>query len=506
MVNANVSPIARSILLALVALAPCSIVVAESRNARYLGGTLAGTAPSDTARFALQTPYGRETFEFSTATQTTDGIIHYHGTTYRRGATLGRSKAALSLDNGAAHVFFTSRRTGRPMAATFSVAKGVVSNVRISKPNRFSTLPCGHADHSVSEPLAANGLGMYGLRTAAGIVSSSGQTNSQKFAPPRILEVGLYADAQFTDLHGSSTNRYMQATMNAVDLLYMNELGIRVKTRTARIAKARPQSGQNYRPEQVLEDFRRKQLDRSRSTDLHHLFTGKLFTDTTIGLAYVAAACTAGGEYAVGLSRSVKPALQPLVAAHELAHGLSAVHDSTPLSIMNPAVSAANTTVSETARADIYQFVSEAGSCIKPDNTPAVTLSLSTADSMFTADVGIQTWSLGACTVALQAQVASSPRVNRRGAKRLRWRTVTSSSVDVSRPGQQVSTRFSTIAPSYSDKKLKRFRFRSVLSCQSGRATSPIQSTVPQTLGAITLTNSPAKDWLSALIANFRNI
>jgi hypothetical protein len=500
-----ISPIARSILLALVALAPSSSLFAEPRNARFLGGTWIGSAQSQSIRFALQTPYGREIFTFSPASQSTDEVTHYHGVSYRRGATRGRTRAALSIDSRVGHVFFTSRRTGRPMAATFAIAEDSIGNVHISKTTRFTTLPCGHSDHTSIDPIAAKGLGMYALRSAGGPTAPLSQTVTGAFSPPRILEVGLYADAQFTNLHGSSTNRYMQATMNAVDLLYMSELGIRVKTRTIRIAKARPRSGQGHQPEQVLEEFRRMQVDSSQSADLHHLFTGKLFTDTTIGLAYVATACTAGGDYAVGLSRSVKPALQPLVAAHELAHGLSAVHDSTPLSLMNPALSPTNTTIPETARADIHQFVSETGSCIKPDDTPSVTLSLSILDGTFTADIGAQTWSIGSCAVALQAQVATPSHKVRKGAKRFRWRTITSASVGASRPGERFSTRFSTSSPSYSDKKLKRFRFRSVLSCNQSRAISQIQSALPQQIGATTLTDAPAKDWLTTLIANFRN-
>ncbi len=478
---------------------------AESPNARFLGGTVLGPqgAPSSsTITFALKTPSGRETFRFFRDDLLSPSTANYRGSTSRRAGTAQRTPAALTTDGRASQVFFSSRRTGRPMAATIFHEHGSVTSIRVSKVNRFTTLPCGHQEHQDSPLLAVNGLGMY--RASASEQPDAPAVTTAKFSPARILEVSAYADAQFVASHGKATERYMQATMNAAALLYMNELGIRVKSQVLNLPRAGARSERSYRAEQVLEEFRLKQRNAPRSGDLRHLFTGKVFNDTTIGLAYVATACAAGGDHAVGLSRSVKAALQPLVVAHELAHGLSAVHDATPFSLMNPAISPLNTSFSEATKADIHQFVAEAAPCLEPDVTPSVGLALSIREDLLTAEVPLQSWHQGSCTVTLQANSPRPAKHTRKGSPRPAWKTVTSSTVYLSGSGEVLTTTFSTISPIYLGKARKSFSFRSIARCGNSTSSSRSQRISPQQAGASTLTNTPTKDWLSSLISNFR--
>jgi hypothetical protein len=345
-------------------------------------------------------------------------------------------------------------------------------------------------------------MGMYRVATADQTPASSSAT--PKFSPTRVLEIRAYADSHFVGVHGRGTERYIQATMNAAGLLYFDQIGMRVKTRLARLPRAAGRSEQSYDAGRVLDAFRLKQLEATDRADLHHLFTGKLFNDTTIGLAYVATACAAGGDYAVGLSRSVKPAVQPLVVAHELAHGLSAVHDSTAFSLMNPAIAPLNTSLSEPTKSDIYQFVTEAAPCIEPDLTPSVGLNISVDPDLFTAEVPLQSWQKGSCSIALQAVSPRARKKTRRGRPRTKWITITRASVDAPESGAAVTTTFSTISPIYLGKGLQTYSFRSVARCGGLTSSSQTQRVYPPSPGAITLTNTKTNDWLSGLVANFQ--
>jgi hypothetical protein len=189
----------------------------------------------------------------------------------------------------------------------------------------------------------------------------------ERFDPPRILEVGAEADYAFFRKFGTQTRNYIRSTLRAADTLYTSELGIRIKLTSLRVTNQGSLQTSTATAENVLETFRRQSRKLRVPTDVRHLFTGKRLDDYTIGLAYVGTACMEEERFNVGISGAVNRALQPVLAAHEMGHNLSAVHDGGKDSIMNPAPRSKHVSFSQTARHDIRSFVESFGNCLETD-------------------------------------------------------------------------------------------------------------------------------------------
>jgi hypothetical protein len=476
---------------------------ASSANtrARYLGGTLSATKDADIVSLALMTPNGREIFLLSkTGANSESSSRSYEGYSQRRAGKQNRDRAAMIIAASDVTIFFSSRRTGRPVAVSFTLQsdparRDVIGDLRLSRAERGATIPCANERGSNQEPqkVTTDGLGMYATKAAApgrlGAMSSS----EPIFTPPRVLQVATYADGQFVSIHGRRTSAYMESSLLAASSLYMAPLGLRVKVVSTSVPSASPRSSEGEDAERVLEQFRTRQVSSFRSADLHHLFTGRSFNDSTIGIAYVASACTAGNRYAVGLSKHVKTALQPLVAAHELAHGLSAVHDNESLSIMNPALTTSNNHFSEATKLYLTEYITGPGGCVAPATTPETTFTVAIKDGLFSANTVLRGWVRSECSVILQGQGSNS-----------RWRTIATRRVMVSNPGEAISTTFTTPSPIYTERKTRRYPFRVVAQCPSGKSASAPQLVNPAGAGIAAISSDAVSDWLSALIASFR--
>lgn len=449
---------------------------------------------------AFQTPNGRETFMLSRSDDSTDTSTRsYSGFSQRRAGKPNRDRAALTIVGNDATLFFSSRRTGRPVAISFTLVpsqrpQASVVELRLSRAQRGARIPCANEADSHREPpsIANAGLGMYASKTDSPSLRAMG-SEAPLFSPPRVLQVAAYADGQFASIHGRRTAAYMTASLAAASSLYMSPLGIRIQVVTQRVASAAARSSEGEDAEQVLEQFRTRQVSSFRSADLHHLFTGRSFNDSTIGIAYVAAACVAGNKYAVGLSRNVKPALQPVVAAHELAHGLSAVHDTESMSIMNPTLTTANNHFSEATKAYLNEYISGPGSCVGPASTPDASFTVSIKEGVFSANAVLQSWRQGECSVTLQGQGSSS-----------RWRTIATRQVKISTPGDPTMVSFTTASPLYTERRPRRYPVRVVARCGNGKSVTPAQIVTPTNSGVAAISSDSISDWLSALIASFR--
>lgn len=493
--------IARCVFLISTALLILPTVSNASVRVRYLGGTLSATEDANIVSLALVTPNGRETFLLSKTDVSAESPNRsFEGFSQRRAGKANRDRAAMIIAGSDVTIFFSSRRTGRPVAVSFTLLsdparRNFIGDLRLSRAERGATIPCANERGSRPEPqrVATDGLGMYASKIASTARLGAMSSPDPIFTPPRVLQVAAYADGQFVSIHGRRTSAYMESSLLAASSLYMAPLGLRIKVVSATIPSASARSSEGEDAERVLEQFRTRQVTSFRSADLHHLFTGRSFNDSTIGIAYVAAACTAGNKYAVGLSKHVKTALQPLVAAHELAHGLSAVHDNESLSIMNPALTTSNNHFSETAKVYLTEYITGAGSCVAPATAPETTLTVSIKDGLFTASAALRGWVRGDCSLTLQGQGTSS-----------RWRSIASRHVVVSNPGNMISATFTTPSPIYTERKTHRYPFRVLAQCSSGKTASAPLLVNPASAGIAAISSDTGADWLSALIANFR--
>lgn len=412
----------------------------------------------------IRTPEGLERLVFrpKSSPETNSREAHYQGFARTRNFQREKLASALTITESRAWVFFSSRRTGRPVAATIDLQSGearlTTKRVRISRVPQ-TNIDCGsHAGEHDTPLSTAHALTSRRVnRSARSPITSQGQ---RPFSPARVLEVATQADFDFYQIHGANSNAYIRAVLNAVDVIYTSSFGIRLKVTAQRVDTAPQGSRRTISAISLLEEFRTSPFASTSTADVRHLFTGRSIEGLTIGIAYVGATCTAGGRYGVGLSNAVSAGLQPYLAAHEIAHNLSATHDYESQSIMNPAITEANNHFTSQALSNVYSFVSTSGSCLSSEQLSDVQLSLDSTDpTKFTARVTFSTQEPQNCSVTLYGSADGR-------------RFIPLASTTQGSPGSSsdVSTTFSAKAPRLSAQQT--FFFKGRVLCGASRTLS----------------------------------
>jgi len=190
--------------------------------------------------------------------------------------------------------------------------------------------------------------------------------------PRRIMEISVDADAQYYRAFGNATVAQMEATLNTIDALYSEQLGIRLRPRSYHVFTSSRQPYRSNTAYGLLSEFQSYSVTARPMTraDVYHLFSGKTLQSSIIGLGYVGEICQDSGRFAFSLSQRFIPAVHALVAAHELGHNLGAHHPEEvlelppPRSLMTGVVQPGNDALSEFSRGEIAQYVSRHGRCL----------------------------------------------------------------------------------------------------------------------------------------------
>lgn len=449
-----------------------------------------------TVHVTLRTQEGLERFIFTPRESATTNTEETHLAGFARPRNFQKEKlpAALTITDRRAWIFFTSRRTGRPAAAIITLSRAdtkmLTKRVRVSRvPER--TLECGshageHTEEASTQPASRK------RRTNRSARSRFHTERAELFTPARVLEVATEADYEFIQIHGNDTNTYIRAVLNAVDTIYASSLGVRIKVVGQRLSSSNPGIRGTIEALDLLEEFQRGPFASNSPADVRHLFTGRSIEGLTIGIAYVASTCMSGGRYGVGLSRDVSAGLQPFLAAHEIAHNLSASHDSEANSIMNPAITVANNHFSARALNSIYSFVTTTGSCIGTESLSAAKLALNGSDpTRFDARVTFTTTGTSACSVVLYGS----------GDGR-RYTPIASRGI---RRGGQNTPRlvsFTADAPSLNSTQI--FYFKAKVLCGNSRTISPSARLRYGLATAGTSRTNGSSRWLEQLKRNLR--
>ena len=145
-----------------------------------------------------------------------------------------------------------------------------------------------------------------------------------------VAKVAIIVDSKFNQIHNGQGLEYALGLINSVDGIYREEFGLALQVESAinvLDSSSDPFNYGNIEIETMLRSFRNFRLGTSLigpEVSLVHLFTGNRPVDEPVGLAWIDTACRSDG-YDVGLSTSYKHDI--LLAAHEIAHNLGALHD-----------------------------------------------------------------------------------------------------------------------------------------------------------------------------------
>lgn len=198
----------------------------------------------------------------------------------------------------------------------------------------------------------------------------------------REVELVTYADYEFGQIHGpqsSRTNAEIASIVNAANVIYERDFGIRIVIRGQYTESTALQPYTLVDPSPLLTQFTNYVHSNPppQSRDNAHLFTGKDLTGSTIGIAYVGVVCYAP-SYSTGLTQHVSAAANPLIFAHELGHNFDAAHDSVtqPRTIMAPSLSIAANSFSAITQGQVRAHLADYGAClasVSDDRTPTTT-------------------------------------------------------------------------------------------------------------------------------------
>lgn len=236
-------------------------------------------------------------------------------------------------------------------------------------PARVSTLPESATDHltcgSDGQPMAAASSGnahAAGTTTGAAVIATD-------------------ADPEYYAAYGADTNAHIATLISAASAIYRNDLGIRLRVGTQHVFSS--SSGNPYTSTAsgtLLSQFQNytRANNHLGVADAYHLFSGKDFDTSIIGLAYVATVCEYP-DYAFGTTQKYNPASDASIFAHELGHNFGATHDNTDAySLMAPYVRIPGSTYfSAASKALIQSHLSGAPTCLDPvsgdDPDPEIT-------------------------------------------------------------------------------------------------------------------------------------
>ncbi len=152
-------------------------------------------------------------------------------------------------------------------------------------------------------------------------------------AVTRAMRIGIVVDSRFNEFHQKRGLARALSIINSVDAIYQQELGLAIIVAGISVyddAASDPLRNAGGTVDDILQRFRPLRIaDTNLPLDLAlvHLFSGHRDPERVIGLGWISTACRVDGY---DLSMSTPFPFDTLLAAHEIAHNLGALHDNEP--------------------------------------------------------------------------------------------------------------------------------------------------------------------------------
>ncbi len=233
------------------------------------------------------------------------------------------------------------------------------------------------------------------------LATSGGPTTEELFGPALEVDLATEADFEYFQAFGSSAtaaNNEILSIMNQVEGIFNAQLGLQFNIIFQRVWDTAADPYTTAVAGDALNEFRAFYNSNTppgaAGRDLIHLWTGKDFDGSTIGIAYRPGFACPLSSFSYGMSQRLtsNPAPQKFIlTAHEIGHNFSATHtDTVPASecstnsIMFPSLGASTTTnFCQFSRDEITNHSVDNTSCLTQLVAPGCTYSIAPAAQQF---------------------------------------------------------------------------------------------------------------------------
>lgn len=197
-------------------------------------------------------------------------------------------------------------------------------------------------------------------------------------ATARVVTISTDADPEWYARYGSASNAVIASIINTAEAIYDRQLGIRFRIVKQHLyTDSSPYLG--TAPGNLLTSFVRNAENPlnlgsggpsfETDVDLKHLFTGKDFDGSVVGIAYIGTVC-AIPSLAYGITQAYNDIANPGIFAHEIGHNFGAYHDTTNRgTLMFPSLSVPPAeTFSSSSLDEIYRHLAGDSSCLATES------------------------------------------------------------------------------------------------------------------------------------------